>query len=345
MRHSFQRQTVKHDESRDFMILTEPERRYFMSGIAAYMGAMGFPNQLTREHLDRSVRLLYEVIPSSVSSAGIGAPMESRMPLRLRLEGSDEPLQDIANDVRACGILVADQSRSGTFRFAHRSFLECLLASVLKDRILGFDKEATGAIIAATGLTTYDVARSQESLRFLAELLIDEAASPPSKETENPTVRAKRLFNVIVIRQMRPNFGKRIRATIGVWTMIARARQHDEVSGLPRFVIGWSMDPVGLPVTISILLSMPLLLSAAIRVSSVEMWIASVFIGMTFIVFGSATLLSRLSETNLQLWYACCASIGLAEQEIGAIIGLKWLSQVRYYVQDTFDRHTRHDNR
>ena len=49
------------------MVLNDPERRYFMLGIAAYMGARNLPNQIDRHEFTEAVTLLYGAVPASVS--------------------------------------------------------------------------------------------------------------------------------------------------------------------------------------------------------------------------------------------------------------------------------------
>ena len=118
IQHSYRRQTLKTTNRPDFMVLNESERKYFMSGIAAYMGALNLPNQITRDHFEKAVKALYEVIPDSISLDVEGLPTQKQKPLRQRLSESDDPIQDVSNDVRSTGILTVDQSKSGAPQFA-----------------------------------------------------------------------------------------------------------------------------------------------------------------------------------------------------------------------------------
>lgn len=43
--------------------------------------------------------------------------------------------QGVRADIAACGILVTDASRANTLRFAHKSFMEYLVAEVIANRI------------------------------------------------------------------------------------------------------------------------------------------------------------------------------------------------------------------
>ncbi len=164
IKHSYRRQTQKVSHSPDFMVLNESERKYFMSGIAAYMGALDLPNQISREQFDRAVNALYEVIPETVSSHTEGLPEAAVRPLKERLSDTEDPVQDVSTDVRSSGILIFDQSKTGALRFAHKSFMEFLIASVYGERIGGRFGETPAAIMAATHLSATHLLRHPESL-------------------------------------------------------------------------------------------------------------------------------------------------------------------------------------
>src|SRR3989442_1157900 len=100
IQNSYRRQTVKSSErkqylgsnlrERPFMILNESERKFFMSGIAAYMGANELPNQITRAQFESAVKVLYDTIPDSVSTEVEGLPGAPDKPLRDRLKETDD---------------------------------------------------------------------------------------------------------------------------------------------------------------------------------------------------------------------------------------------------------------
>ncbi|RKZ89421.1 MAG: hypothetical protein DRR19_11535 [Candidatus Parabeggiatoa sp. nov. 1] len=76
------------------------------------------------------MRLLLKVIPDSASAVD-AMSAEKSTPLRQRLPKDDEEkaIEYVKTDVRSCGLLVSDLSKSGAFKFAHKSFMEYLFAS------------------------------------------------------------------------------------------------------------------------------------------------------------------------------------------------------------------------
>jgi len=108
---------MKVTSGRTFMTLTETERAFFMSGIAAWMGRWILPNQITKEEFEKAVSALYEAMPDSLSTV-IDESGAARIPLRTRMKDIEDPVIDIATDVRTSGVLVNDQSKVGSLRFA-----------------------------------------------------------------------------------------------------------------------------------------------------------------------------------------------------------------------------------
>jgi hypothetical protein len=196
IQHSYRRQTLKSAQAGEFMVLNENERKYFMDGIAAYMCALGLPNQISRNDFEKAVRALYAVIPDSVSSGSVGLPTAPQKPLRLRLMGDEDAVMNVGNDVRSSGILVVDPSKSGALKFAHKSFMEFLVASVYADKLLGRNRESNSALLLTSRLTAEDL--SPESLKFLAETLVTGLAAHED-EPPSPGPMSRRLFDLIVV--------------------------------------------------------------------------------------------------------------------------------------------------
>ncbi|MFO0889149.1 MAG: TIR domain-containing protein [Isosphaeraceae bacterium] len=130
IRRSEARQESKTEGSPNFMFLTAAERSYFMQGVAAYMAARRLPNQITAEQLDEAIELLCEAIPDEVSTGPPPGPSLAE-PLNRRIKQSTHGMDSVKTDVRSCGLLAVDLSKTGTFRFAHKSFMEYLTAQVL----------------------------------------------------------------------------------------------------------------------------------------------------------------------------------------------------------------------
>jgi len=124
-------------EGREFSRLNSQERIYFMQGIAAYMVVHELPNQISAEDLNKITRQLLDNLPEQAVSKLLSS-IESRRCklLRERIDFKNNPrfaIESIQTDVRSCGLLVSDLTKSNTFKFAHKSFMEFLAAKVYAD--------------------------------------------------------------------------------------------------------------------------------------------------------------------------------------------------------------------
>ena len=171
IQHSYKRQTEKIRDGRQFMVLNETEREYFMDGIAAYMVKQKLPNQITAPEFNLIIEELYEAIPDEASTHGSALVGNVNKPLKLRLRDYDDPLEAVKVDVRTCGILVKDLSRSNALKFPHKSFLEFLFANFSVKRLIDNDNPSAAAISAITKAVPDDLLDIMESLEFAGELL------------------------------------------------------------------------------------------------------------------------------------------------------------------------------
>lgn len=206
IRHSYRRQSAKEAE-RNFMALNNSERAYFMQGIAGYMAAMDLPNQISAEDLNMAIEMLVEAIPEDVSRAAGAMSDEVRQPLRtstVRFDWNnnrDDALDHIKTDVRACGILVSDLSKDGHFKFAHKSFMEFLQAQIVHN-LYSRDPLANLSATSIVNTFGFDVSvldHSQETMKFLAELIIDESSPSHATGTQLDNAVSDLLFNVLVV--------------------------------------------------------------------------------------------------------------------------------------------------
>lgn len=190
-------------DERAFMVLNSAERHYFMTGIAACMAARDLPNQIHHQQLEEAVGLLVDAIPDAVSQSVSAAGNEEHRPLRNpeRLEWKTkgaEIMRKINNDVRSCGLLVTDPNKDGTFKFAHKSYMELLQAQTISRRFSTDPiEQLNGRSIANTWkLNIGDIQGSDEAIGFLAELLKE--GLHEQGISEDPEV-AKGLWDVLVI--------------------------------------------------------------------------------------------------------------------------------------------------
>lgn len=171
IQHSYKRQTEKIRDGRQFMVLNEAERSYFMDGIAAFMAKKKLPNQITLSQFNQVVEQLYAVIPEEVSLQGNALSANPSKPLKLRLQDNDDPLEAVKTDVRTCGILVKDLTRANALKFPHKSFLEYLFANYCVKRLMDKDNASAAAIWKVTQAEPTNLINMWESLEFAGELL------------------------------------------------------------------------------------------------------------------------------------------------------------------------------
>jgi len=207
IKHSYKRQTVKHRDHKEFMILSESEREYFMDGISAFMAANDLKNQIVKEHFSEAISNLYKEIPDNISNkeSAIVIPSNSNtIPLKERLKSSEKPLDLIETDVRTYGILVRDYSRISALKFPHKSFYEYLFANYVGHCLTNTDKEIFNSIKTATNATPEKIINIPDSLPFLSELI-----SLNKNISENLSIKSNKykymneLFELIVYRNKR----------------------------------------------------------------------------------------------------------------------------------------------
>jgi hypothetical protein len=337
IQHSYRRQSSKTAQAGEFMVLNESERKYFMDGIAAYMGALGLPNQIPRDDFEKAVKRLYEVIPEEVSSGRGGLPKSPQKPLRRRLADVEDAATDVANDVRSGGILVVDPSKSGALRFAHKSFMEFLIASVYADRVLGVNRGSNSALLVTSRLGAEHLAK--ESLKFLAELLVfNLRANDDERYFRRPM--SVRLFDIIVVRR----YGGGLRGQLLARAALAECRYVSAVyqMGLGRFgswvsllyprrlaLLAFSF--VGICFfSIQILLIEKGLTPFAER--SIKLFMIGIMLPiMTVFLMHSFsrrvarsprdTLRSGFGESAIRLWFTCCILAKLSPNDIAHVVG------------------------
>jgi hypothetical protein len=112
------------------------EREYFSLGIAIAMH-QEYPgvNQISAQRLRSVVASLIEKVPDALrdfTTAG-------EQPLGLfkeRISDQNRRLDTVLTDVRNCGILIEDLSRSSHFKFAHKAFYEYLISVYISYSLL-----------------------------------------------------------------------------------------------------------------------------------------------------------------------------------------------------------------
>jgi hypothetical protein len=315
------------------MLLNESERKYFTSGIAAYMAALDLPNQISREQFDRAVNALYEVIPETVSSRTEGFPEAAVRPLKQRLRDTEDPVQEVGNDVRSSGILVFDQSKSGALRFAHKSFMEFLIASVYGEHIGGRNREISAAIIAATHLEARHLLHQPESLTFLGEILLATLDQSPRPKSSTRST-AQLLFELMVVRPLGCGYFAKLRARLALRSLTSEAiaRSYLLSERLSRRLMAPAMmffwRPEFLPLFVPLAM-LELGMFMRLKHPAFHPQFFHVFKGTSTLLFlvlisgaaASISVVSNVSRSAVRLWFICCCMINLDLAEMSSVAG------------------------
>lgn len=129
LNYSYKRQDER-DTKSPKSIMNSDERAYFMQGIAiAMVQRHGYTNQINTKDLNSIIEILFQTFPDEITKQSGNA--KPRL-LKNRLD-PHHLLQTIISDIRTCGVLIKDFSTDDTFCFAHKSFLEVLVADFISD--------------------------------------------------------------------------------------------------------------------------------------------------------------------------------------------------------------------
>jgi hypothetical protein len=177
--HSYQRQGAKEREL-GFMVLTTTERRYFLEGLAVHMGSKETTNQITAHDMRSAVERLYLAYPDESHILDDVVMEGAQSILKRRFIDAETAADAITTDVSTHGILISDFSRSGTFRFAHKSFYEILFAKSLAYNLLQIQPPFYRAIQSAVGGSLKEMSRSDQVVRFFSEVVAASFGNNPS---------------------------------------------------------------------------------------------------------------------------------------------------------------------
>ncbi len=218
IKHTLARQQAKQNKRR-FMVLNSAERRYFMAGVAAYMAVHELPNQISKQQLQEVVRRLTTIMPEAVS-CNVSCE-EKALPLcsQKRLNWKEKRLEiidSIETDVRSCGLLVNDLSKDGSFKFAHKSYMELLQAQVISDI---FSENITNKVSGNSLKNSWNfklnhLYNSGDSMKLFIELVKINL----QKKNNNRKSLATSLWNILVLGQLSISFQwKNIFISTGIW--------------------------------------------------------------------------------------------------------------------------------
>lgn len=239
-----------------FSQLTTPERKYFMSGVAAHMAAKGLMNHIDKDELNQITDRLLETIPKEVSGGGPATTPESSVELRLRLAGNPRYGQEtVRTDVRTTCLLVDDPASPGRFRFAHKSVQEYLLAEVVYRWSAANDPVAT-SIVNTCRVSTDTLLKQPVSFRYYTEMHVDALSAEPDRDARHRKA-VQRIFETTAGRTPVRWIGARLTANLkvatAVWDKWLRAKLGFDKQRRPR--------PVSAIVTLALLTNLPILLA------------------------------------------------------------------------------------
>lgn len=305
-----------------------------MSGIAAYMALNSLPNQISQHQLDEATQLFVKAIPDDVSLSVGAAADEIRHPLkrnhaeRYDWEGhTAEALAHIKTDVRVCGILVTDSSKDGTFKFAHKSFLEFLQAQLASDLCKSEPLLQARAlsIMRALGLRIDGLVSSLEVALFFGELLRERFRTTDTKADDHAL--SALLFNSLVISNVNPP----------KWITFLIGFQFHFQSIVLLLMVRMGLGPKRLLSTLMMRQRAVIVMAFGVTISAVPLILSLLGIShsLTLAIAGMASFTlasfalggiffmgsSRIAVNRTQIWLQVCRKLKIPSKTIARQVG------------------------
>ena len=114
-----------------FIPLRQSELEYFTAGCAVASLDEGRNNSLPEPVFHQTISELWNKIGDNDFPLNFNEGQSLLMSLRERLRDRPEPVETCKQAVRTHGVLEHDPSRSGVYKFSHKSFAEVMAASVI----------------------------------------------------------------------------------------------------------------------------------------------------------------------------------------------------------------------
>ena len=244
----------------------------------------------------------------------------------------------VATDVRSCGILVIDQSTSGAFRFAHKSFLEFLAARVMSESysVGGAGREMAAAIRAATQISVNDLVFSSEALAFFAEIMAGRSR-PRSGGAPGSVDFAQTLFRSLVIGRMGCGWTSQVLSRVELFLVAVALRCVNSCfrgrRKIPLMMFAGDADPALMAVRLGSSLLAGTLMLIVVVTDGVFSLVSSKGLthgGLRWVVMFAAilALLARAGAvrmkgvmTSVALWAVCVRASDMGDDEIGGVAG------------------------
>ena len=321
VRHSYRRQGAKQSDQRGYLGLTSLEREYFMEGIATYMFANLLPNQIQNYQLNEAIAKLIESIPDSVSTASTSITDETRVPLKGRISDLEFGVELIKTDVRACGLLVADPSSAGTFKFGHKSFMEYLFASVLAESFAEESSEASSVLLSTFDVGVMGLRQSKESLGFFAELLVERVCSQ-LKQSESQKVQIAKLLFIQIIGNLTFSFLLNRKLMFVVY----KIRQRSQILLIILHISTFLPVMFGSFYLLEYFRYFGLIRGQTFYLNQVVFWVAFTLVGLIpYSAIGAAV--KKLPRFGL--WLLICDEAKIPDEDVKASLGISGTSFLR----------------
>ncbi len=320
IKNSYRRQGVKISDGIDFMALNTSEREYFMSGIATYIAVNSLPNQISKEQLYDVIERLFKNIPESVSEMDAISGEVTR-PLKSRMSGDENAIEHINTDVRACGLLISDPTKSGSFRFAHKSFMEYLFAEVVaihmtKDFHTEKIIELNCAIIKSTDTIINKFFENTEFHPIFSELL---SSFLTKDKLLSELELCRNLFNFFVMNNPKSIVMKLIKK----YEIIVLKYHLIIETYSNNFWMRQSLGFIPIIIFSFIYYSMGNYIIDNFIKEGYAKRLFMVLFNLFFVFLPLSTSLTTTKRLKIKSWYHCCKDIGIDDEIIRNVIGLK----------------------
>ena len=315
IQHSYKRQTEKSRDGKQFMVLTQSEREYFMDGIAAFMIKEKLPNQILFDKFDVIVEKLYQAIPDDVSFQTNAMNNIQNKPLKFRLKDHEDALDAVKTDVRTCGVLVKDLTRSNAWKFPHKSFLEYLFANYAVKRLIDKNNSGAAAIWSVTKAEPIELLTVIESLEFAGELL---SQTDGIKEVISNKDALQRKAHNIIVNQSFNIISQKL-------AIITALLDNTNEAMLRRMIRRFGINKVFLLLVVILFLLPGSLLISAVYNLQLSIDMSVIFKKTNFLIIGIFALAffilirvfrSKNIRETIQLWFFLIMVLGISYKDV-----------------------------
>jgi hypothetical protein len=170
------------------MPINRDELEFFTRACAIYMAKVGKPNQVNVRELYDACKTLWSTLPDDFRLDADAVLGESAAPLKDRLKDEEDPIEVIATNVRAYGVIVRDYSGQSLFKFAHKSYYEFLVAEHASALVCSATSSGRAFISSVFPCDLDDLLPNPVAAGFCGEILHEFALSRTSSRVTLDTL-------------------------------------------------------------------------------------------------------------------------------------------------------------